>query len=249
MAMGDNGIDDYKKMQANWWRYWSPCRRGNTTKCAFPDGAHPWLHTKPLDAAIGQVTAPYCHGSYHGWQFWMKPKNANKTQLLPSFLTVDQHKQAKQFWDPKQTLYSHHWCNKLRTNKKPHYSSWRAQLHFELSNVVNGQKFKKLLTLNEAQENLWAIYGPIVIKLLIVHWARCIPVWIIDPMSSALLGCAMIWSNAARSDGTACFKLAFPFTMYSLKYSSADSLDVVLVMGEKLFAQSTILVIIMLFSQ
>jgi hypothetical protein len=37
---------------------------------------------------------------------------------------------------------------------------------FELSNVVNGQKIEKLLILNEAQENLWAIYGPIAIKLL-----------------------------------------------------------------------------------
>jgi hypothetical protein len=42
----------------------------------------------------------------------------------------------------------------------------RAQLHFELSNVVNGQEFEKLLTLNEAQENLWAIYGLIAVKLL-----------------------------------------------------------------------------------
>ncbi len=47
-----------------------------------------------------------------------------------------------------------------------YYSSWRAQLHFELSNVVNGQKIKKLLTLNEAQKNLWAKYGPIAVKLL-----------------------------------------------------------------------------------
>jgi hypothetical protein len=86
-------------------------------------------------------------------------------------------------------------------------------------------------------------------KVFTVHWARCIPVQIVDPVSSALLGCAMIWSNAARSDGTACFKFAFSFTMYSLKYSSAASLDVVLLMGEKLFAQPTILVVMMLFLQ
>jgi hypothetical protein len=86
----------------------------------------------------------------------MKPKNTNKTQILPSFLMGDQRKKAKQFWGPKQTLYSRLQCNKLRTNVNPFYSSRRAQLHFELSNVVNGQKFKKLLTLNEAQENLWA---------------------------------------------------------------------------------------------
>ncbi len=97
----------------------------------------------------------------------MKPKNTNKTQLLPTFLMVDQCKKAKQFWDPKQTLYLRNQCNKLHINVNPHYLSWRAQLHFELSNVVNGQKFKKLLTLNKAQENLWAIYhGPIGVKLL-----------------------------------------------------------------------------------
>jgi hypothetical protein len=82
----------------------------------------------------------------------MKQKSINKTQLLPSFLTVDQCKKAEQFWDPKQTLYSCHGCNELRTNVKHHYSS------FELSNVVNGRKFEKLLTLNEAQNNLWAKY-------------------------------------------------------------------------------------------
>ncbi len=45
------------------------------------------------------------------------------------------------------------------------------------------------------------------------------------------------------------FKLAFSFTMYSMKYSSAASPDVVLVMGEELFTQPTILVVMMLFSQ
>ncbi len=167
MDMGDNGIDDYKKMQANWRQFWSPCRRSDTVRCASPDGAHLWLHTKPLDAAIRQVPAPYCPGGRHGWRFWMKPKNTNKTHILPSsILTVDQRKKAKQFWDPKRTLYSRHRCNKLRTNVKPHYLSWRAQLHFEVSNIVNGQKLEKFSTLNKAQENLWAIYGPIGVKLL-----------------------------------------------------------------------------------
>ncbi len=133
---------------------------------ASPNGLHPWLHEKPLDAAIGQVSMLYCLDARHGQQFWTKPKNTTKTQLLPIFLMVDWRKKAKQFGDPKQTLYSHHRCNKLRTNVKHHYSSWRAQLHFELSNVVNGQKFKKLLTLNKAQKHLWAIYGPIAVKLL-----------------------------------------------------------------------------------
>ncbi len=135
-------------------------------RCGAPDGAHPWLHVKPLDAAIGRVSMLYCPGGRHGRWFWMTQKNTNKTQLLPSFLTVDQCKKAEQFWDPKQTLYSRHWCNKLHTNVKHHHSSWRAKLHFELPNVVNGQKFKKLLTLNETRNTLRAIYGPIAVKLL-----------------------------------------------------------------------------------
>ena len=31
-----------------------------------PDGAHPGLHPKPLDAAIGRVLASHCHGSRYG---------------------------------------------------------------------------------------------------------------------------------------------------------------------------------------
>ncbi len=134
-----------QKMQANWQQFWSPCHQGNTARCTLPNGAHRWLHTKPLDAAIGQVPAPYCPGGCHGRRFRMKPKNTNKTQLLPSFLTVDWCKKTKQFGDSKQTLYSHHWCNKLRANVKQYYSSLRAQLNLELSNVVNGQKFENLL--------------------------------------------------------------------------------------------------------
>ncbi len=133
-----------QKMQANWWRFQSPCRRGNTARCTSPNGAHLWLHAKPLDAAIGRVPAPFCPGGHHGWWFWMKPQNTNKTQLLPSFLTEDQHNKAKRFRDPKRTLYSRYWWDKLRTDGKHHYLSWRAQLHFELSNVVNEQNSKKL---------------------------------------------------------------------------------------------------------
>ncbi len=33
---------------------------------ASPDGSHPGLHLKPLDAAIGRVPAPYCPGGRHG---------------------------------------------------------------------------------------------------------------------------------------------------------------------------------------
>jgi hypothetical protein len=75
---------------------------------ALPDGVHPWLPVEPLDAAIGQVPALYCPGGRHGQRFLMKQKNTTKTQLLPSFLTVDRRKKARQFQDPKRTLYSRH---------------------------------------------------------------------------------------------------------------------------------------------
>jgi hypothetical protein len=62
---------------------------------ASPDGAHPWLHAKPLDAAIRQVPMPYCPGSTAMVDdFEQKRKNTTKTQLFPSFLTVDHRKKA-----------------------------------------------------------------------------------------------------------------------------------------------------------
>jgi hypothetical protein len=50
-----------------------------------PDGAHPGLHSKPLDAAIGRVHAPYRPGGHHGQRIRSKnTKHSNKTQLLTS---------------------------------------------------------------------------------------------------------------------------------------------------------------------
>ncbi len=47
----------------------------------------------------------YCPGGHHGWQFWMK-KNTNKTQLLPSVLTVDRQKKLNNF-KPRQGPSTH----------------------------------------------------------------------------------------------------------------------------------------------
>ena len=33
---------------------------------ASPDGSHPGLHSKPVDAAIRRVLASHCHGGHHG---------------------------------------------------------------------------------------------------------------------------------------------------------------------------------------
>ena len=45
---------------------------GGTTRGTSPDGAHPGLHSKPLDAAIGQLPVPHCPGGHHGQQIRMK---------------------------------------------------------------------------------------------------------------------------------------------------------------------------------
>jgi len=50
---------DGKKMQANCWQFLLPWQCSGTKKPS-PDGALPGLHSKLLDAAIGQVPAPYC---------------------------------------------------------------------------------------------------------------------------------------------------------------------------------------------
>ena len=67
-----------------------------------------------------------------------------------------------------RTLYSAHWCNKLRKNVKCHDCSWRAREHFYLSNVVRGQKLEKLLSDNKARFLHWRIlYAPLAVKLSI----------------------------------------------------------------------------------
>jgi hypothetical protein len=49
-----------------------------------PDGAHRWLHAKPLDAAIERVLAPYRSSGRHGHHRHRHVQNTNKTQLLAS---------------------------------------------------------------------------------------------------------------------------------------------------------------------
>jgi len=42
------------------------------------------FHWKPLDAAIGRVSVPYCPGGLHCQRIHWKNTNTNKTQLLAS---------------------------------------------------------------------------------------------------------------------------------------------------------------------
>ncbi len=102
--------------------------------------------------------------------FWYYMAAKIEFTVTSSLAAPDPRKKPKQFWDPKRTLFSRHQCNKLRTNVKHYNSSWKAQLHFELSNIVNGQNIKKLYTLNEEPRIPVSQYGPIEVKLLFLKW-------------------------------------------------------------------------------
>jgi hypothetical protein len=75
-------------------------------------------HIARWSASVASCEATRCrhlasaHAVLPWWPPWLtilnETKNTNKTQLLPSFLTVDQHKKAKQILDPIWALYSHH---------------------------------------------------------------------------------------------------------------------------------------------
>jgi hypothetical protein len=55
-----------------------PCCREDTARGTPPDGAHQWLHAKPLDAAIGRVLAPYRPGGRHGHRRCRRVKTQTK---------------------------------------------------------------------------------------------------------------------------------------------------------------------------
>jgi len=65
-----------RKMQVNRWQF--------RLQGAFPNGAHPGLHLKPLDAAIGRVLASHRRGGRHGSRIRPKTQNTNKKLFLAS---------------------------------------------------------------------------------------------------------------------------------------------------------------------
>jgi hypothetical protein len=64
MVVANNEIDGDKKYTSNAGNFDGHADRG-AMGGASPDGAHQWLHAKPLDAAIRQVPTPYCPGGCH----------------------------------------------------------------------------------------------------------------------------------------------------------------------------------------
>ena len=81
--MTNNQSDDNKKYTSNAGDF---DRHADTVVRwgASHDGAHPWLHAKPLDDAIGQVLVPHCPSGRHGQRICCKTQNTNKTQHLAS---------------------------------------------------------------------------------------------------------------------------------------------------------------------
>ena len=61
-----------QKMQANRRQFRQSCGCGGVMRGAAPNEAQPWLHSKPMDAAIGRVLALHRRGSRHGQRFRIK---------------------------------------------------------------------------------------------------------------------------------------------------------------------------------
>ena len=122
-----------QNIQANRWRFRLLCGCGGTTRGRSPDGAHPGLHSKPLDAAIGRVLVSHRRGGRNGRRFWSKTQNTNKKLFLASsWPTVD-------------------WSQKLCELSTPQIGPSTQLIdvtsfieHFKLSNVVSRQNLKKL---------------------------------------------------------------------------------------------------------
>jgi hypothetical protein len=70
------------------------------------------LITIPIICHWIPVCRPYSLANEFEWN----TQNPNKTQLL-----------AVRILTPKRTLYSAHWCDKLRVNVKRQDSTWRAR--------------------------------------------------------------------------------------------------------------------------
>ncbi len=120
----------WQKIHVKRWQFQRPYIYGGAMQGTLPDGAHPWLHAKPVDAAIGRVPVPYCLGSCHGQRFWKEEKNINKTQLLSSFLMVDQRKKAIESQDLPGTLYS---CpRRIPSDPNPYATSQVEKLSYIL---------------------------------------------------------------------------------------------------------------------
>ncbi len=165
------------KIHVKCWQFWFwwPCGYGGAIWSALPNRAHPWLHAKPLDAAIGRVPAPNSPGGCHGRRFWMKHKNTNKTQFLPSFLTVDQRKKSYTIsgseTDPLLTLLMQQAAYKCET---PLFERKSSATFLAIKRSQRTQ-IRKVLNLERSPKNLWAKYGPIAVKLLIGSYLLLLP--------------------------------------------------------------------------
>ena len=118
-------------MQASCWQFRLLCGCGGTTWGASPDGAHPGLHGKPLDAAIGQVPAPYRPGATMVDIFFDNTQSTIKTPFLAINYGTIQSLVVYENFSPKTKPSTQLIdATKLRINVRQHDSSWSAQLNF-----------------------------------------------------------------------------------------------------------------------
>jgi hypothetical protein len=127
---------------------------------ASPNAVHPWLHAKPLDAAIGRVPAPYCPGGHHG-QGFQKKKTPAKHNFYLAFSWKTNIKKLSDLETHQRP--STHVLGATSPGPNPYATS---QVE-ELSYICKWKKNQKVISLNEARETLWCIYAPVVVILLV----------------------------------------------------------------------------------
>ncbi len=82
-VMVDAEIDNDIKMHLRCGPFWRPCGCAGAIQMALPDAACPGLPRKPLDAAIGQLLAPYCPSGHQG-----NSKQNNDEKYGPTLLAI-----------------------------------------------------------------------------------------------------------------------------------------------------------------
>ena len=170
-----SGVWEYLRMAQELWKF-TYARSTSTWGCLCTS-----LTTR--DRAVWPCVIIWMESHKHSMQPWRRTvmdlyqlqRSTSKQQLPPDNLfTVNKDCEKKSellasnygtCWSlvvceyinpPKQTLYSSPWWAKLRKNVWQHEWSWRAQIHFWLSNVVSRKKIGKVFKLARSSLKSWA---------------------------------------------------------------------------------------------
>ena len=145
-------------MQASCWLFWLPCGCGGTTRGASPNGAHPGLHGKLLDAAIGQVPAPYRPGATMVDIFFDNTQSTIKTPFLASNYGTIQSLVVYENFSPKTKppTYSAHWCNKAAYKCETARFELECSAKFLAIKRCQWTNIKKVIKLARSSSKSWA---------------------------------------------------------------------------------------------